>query len=230
MNWHGHDLSQGACAQERRRCRALCLADGGSFVSHTVCQCLSFVVVCWFMAVMAQVHGLMAYQRCQELSPTWFASFLRRIVFLPQEADRSRSGQGVPSPKPEVDGHRFSRDLRVANGNFEFGNLKRMAVQCCHGQQKRQVATTFRKTLNWNLSARIWRTVFLRIGNRHRDHRDHRDIGPHHTTWGWHWLAMIAMGLSHWLLVKAVVKPQDETMAETIWNHRLVSPSRADPS
>ena len=177
---------------------------------------LSMFIICCRLLVHGR-HGPSSWvngiQRCQELSPTWFASFLRRIVFLPQEADRSRSGQGVPSPKPEVDGHRFSRDLRVANGNFEFGNFKRMAVQCCHGQQKRQVATTFRKTLNWNLSARIWRTVFLGFGNRHRDHRD---IGPHHTTWGWHWLAMIAMGLSHWLLVKAVVKPQDETMAETI--------------
>lgn len=126
---------------------------------------LSFVVVCWFMAVMAQVHGLMGYNAVTSSAP---------LGLQPQEADRSRSGQSVPSPKPEVDGHRFSRDLRFANGNFEFGNFKRMAVQCCHGQQKRQVATTFRKTLNWNLSACIWRTVFLGFGNGSSGSSGHR--------------------------------------------------------
>ena len=78
----------------------------------------------------------------------------------------------------------------------------------CNGQQKRQVTTTFQKKLNCNLSARIWRTpVFVGFGNRHRATPCNMAIG-----WALDGIGLLAMGLSRWLLVKAVVKPEDETM------------------
>ena len=98
MNWH--DLSQGACAQERRRCRAFCLAKC-PWQLHISCS-LSFVAICCrllsFVVSWPKFMGDTALSRAP-----WFAIFLRRIVFQPREADRSRSGRGVQSPKP-VDG------------------------------------------------------------------------------------------------------------------------------